>query len=130
MNFGNRGGQTIRLTIQKPDGTELKILTGTSYKDWIDQAVEYIFRNFGHKTHGWRYEDVRGLVLEVEHSRSSWIGWGGLKWCREDMMQAQLNREGVQSNEPDNPKPRQYSKFKFDYYPLGYDRLIKALKEY
>ena len=122
-------GQTIRLTIKRGD-EEFVMLTGTSYKYWYEQAVEYIYRTFGSKDMGWRYRDIEDLDIEVEHSRSSWKGWGGLKWCHPDIFQEELNREGVQQDEPDNPKPRQFSSFKFDYYPLGYDKLKKELKRY
>lgn len=122
-------GQTIRLTIKRGD-EEFVMLTGTSYKWWYEQAVEYIYRTFGSETEGWRYRDIEDLDIEVEHSASKWKGWGGLKWCHPDIFQEELNREGVQQDEPDNPRPRQFSKFKFEYYPAGYDKLKKELKRY
>lgn len=130
MNFGNRGGMTVRVTFRK-NGKEWKMLFGNSYKYWYTQAVEYIYRNHGSKTMGWRFEDLENLeIVEVEKSRSAWKGWGGLKWCAEDLFQEELNREGVQDNEPDNPKARQYSSFKFEYYNIGYRKLLKELKGY
>lgn len=131
-NFGNLGGMTVRVTFEK-NGKQFKMLFGNSYKYWYEQAVEYIYRNHGSKTEGWRYQDLEanGLkILEVERSLSKWKGWGGLKWCSEDLIQEELNREGVQYGEPDNPKPRQYSSFKFDYYNIGYRKLLKELKLY
>lgn len=122
-------GQTVRLTITRNDEEDV-ILTGTSYKYWWEQAVEYIFRNYGNREHGWRYSDIDDLHIEVERSLSKWKGWGGLKWCSPKYMQEELNREGVQQDEPDNPNPRQFSKFKFEYYPIGYDKLKKELKRY
>lgn len=122
-------GQTIRLTIRRGD-EETVMLTGTSYKEWWEQAVEYIYRNFGDRDHGWRYSDIDDLDIEVEHSRSKWKGWGGLKWCDPSIFQEELNREGVQQNEPDNPKPRQFSSFNFDYYPIGYNKLKKELRKW
>lgn len=130
MNFGNRGGMTVRVTFRK-ENKEFKMLFGNSYKYWYTQATEYIYRNHGSETEGWRYSDLNELeILEVEKSHSPWVGWGGLKWCTEDLFQEELNREGVQQNEPDNLKPRQYDNFKFDYYNYGYRKLIKELKEY
>lgn len=129
MNFGNKGGMTIRLTITKGEKTEV-ILTGTSYKHWYEQAVEYIYRTYGDKEKGWRYRDVADLDIEVEKSHSKWVGWGGLKWCAEEFMQGELNREGCQSGEPDNPRPRKYINFNFEYYNIGYRKLMKELMEY
>lgn len=125
--FGNRGGMTIKITIER-DGLKDVWLTGNSYKYWWEQAVELIYRTYGDRDHGWRFSDIEDLDIEVEMSRSKWIGWGGLKWCREDIIQKELNREGVQDDEPDNPKPRQYAEFKFDYYPAGYRKLMKELR--
>jgi hypothetical protein len=127
MNFGNRGGQTIRLTITRGDKKQV-VLTGTSYKDWVTQATEFLYRTYGSKTEGWRFRDIEDLDIEVERSLSKWVGWGGLKWCSEEIMQEELNREGVQQNEPDNPKPRQYSTFKFEPYDIGYRKLMKELR--
>lgn len=131
MNFGSRGGMTVRVTFKQDDGSEKKILFGNSYKHWTTQMVEYTYRTYGHKTKGWRYEDVEGRVLEVEKSLSKWVGWGGLKWIEESIFQTEeLNREGCQPGEPDNPKPRQYKDFKFEYSNYCYRAAIKALKEY
>lgn len=130
MNFGERGGMTIRIAFRK-NGKEWKMLFGNSYKYWYTQATEYIYRNHGSKTKGWRFQDLGDLeIVEVEKSHSSWKGWGGLKWCSEDLMQEELNREGVQRGEPDNPNPRQYADFKFNPYPYGYRKLLKELKQY
>lgn len=129
MNFGNKGGMTVKLTIIRGEETDV-ILTGTSYKDWTQQAVEYIYLNYGSKDMGWRFRDIDDLDIEVKKSNGRWIGWGGLKWCDEASFQEQLNREGVQQSEPDNPKPRQYVNFVFDDYPVGYRKLMKALREY
>ncbi len=123
-------GQTIRITIKRDDKT-MVVLTGTSYKHWIDQAVEYIYRNFGDKNHGWHFSDIEDLEIEVEHSFSKWKSWGGLKWCIPELFQGELNREGVQQNEPDNPKPRQYKDFKFtEYNNNGLYRLMKELRKW
>ena len=127
MNFGNKGGMTIRLTITRGDKNDV-ILTGTSYKPWWQQAQEYIYRTYGSKTMGWRFQDIEDLDIEVEKSHSSWVGWGGLKWCGEDEIQEELNREGCQDGEPDNPRPRKYINFNFEYYNIGYRKLMKELK--
>lgn len=127
MNFGNKGGTTVRLTITRGD-KELVILTGTSYKQWYQQAEEFIYREYGSKTMGWRFRDIEDLDIDVEKSQSRWIGWGGLKWCTEDVMQEELNREGCQDGEPDNPRPRKYINFNFEPWPNGYRKLMKELK--
>lgn len=83
------------------------MMFGNSYKPWEMQYDEYIWMC---KRNGSPVE-----LISVETSHSKWIAWGGLKWCPEDKFQQQLNREGCQDNEPDNPKPRQYSNMKFKY---------------
>ena len=87
-------------TVRQDDGSLKKVLTGTSYKRWYVQATEYIFRVYGTRESGWQYRDVVGRVVGVERSNSPWIGWGGLKWCDEDIFQQELNREGCQQGEP------------------------------
>jgi hypothetical protein len=130
MNFGERGGQTVRITFRGKDGEPDVVLFGNSYKTWQQQMVEYVYRTYGNRDHGWRYADVEGRLLGVERSRSAWIGWGGLKWCSEDIFQEELNREGCQQGDPDNPRPRRYADFNFHPYPYGRRVAIKALKEY
>lgn len=122
-------GHTIRITITDDD-KERVILTGTSYKYWWEQAVEYIYRNYGSPDRGWCYQDIAHLQFDVDKSHSRWIGWGGLKWCSPDLMQDNLNREGVQRDEPDNPKPRRFDTFKFNSYYAGYEKLMKELRKY
>lgn len=80
---------------------EHTMLFGDSYKKWEEQFCEYL-RRFPslEAVRAWRCKD-------------KWKGWGGLKWCSEESFQEELNREGVQSNEPDNPNPRQYADMKF-----------------
>ena len=80
------------------------MMFGNSYKPWYMQFEEY----------AWRCrEGLPEKAESVEVSDSEWIEWGGLKWCHEDNFQHQLNREGCQHDEPDNPNPRQYSEMTF-----------------
>lgn len=81
------------------------MMFGNSYKPWEMQLEEYLFIL--------KRKDELDTYEEVTVSDSPWIGWGGLKWCSEDNFQQQLNREGCQSNDPDNPNPRQYSQMVF-----------------
>jgi hypothetical protein len=127
MSFGSKGGVTVRLTVRQDDGSLKKVLTGTSYKRWYVQATEYIFRVYGTRESGWQYRDVVGRVVGVERSNSPWIGWGGLKWCDEDIFQQELNREGCQQGEPDNPNPRRYEDFTFNPWPYGHRKLLAEL---
>ncbi len=105
----------IKMKIIDTKGEESIMLFGTSYKTYLDQIQDFYYR-----TQKWidhccypTYE-----VISIEVSKSKWKSWGGLKWCEEKNFQHELNREGVQQNEPDNPKPRQYSEMKFvkEYY--------------
>lgn len=74
------------------------MLTGDSYKTWKDQYREMLGRPWAQNpTRFWK------------NTKDKWKGWGGLKWCEEGGFQEELNREGVQRDDPDNPNPRQYS---------------------
>lgn len=90
----------IRITFE--DG--LVMMFGNSYNKWEWQVEEYmrIRAKFSSK------------LIKIETSRSKWISWGGLKWCPEDDFQHQLNREGCQINDLDNPKPRLYNSMTFN----------------
>lgn len=87
-------------------GGEYTMLFGDSYKSWKQQYSEYLRR----------FNDI---PVKAFKSRSKWKGWGGLKWCSEENFQEELNREGCQINDPDNPKPRQYSRMTFYQVPLS-----------
>jgi hypothetical protein len=76
------------------------MMFGNSYKPWEMQLAEYLMIQ--------KRNDTLEDVADVTVSDSSWVSWGGLKWCSEDNFQQQLNREGCQSSDEDNPKPRQY----------------------
>lgn len=107
----------VRITFKSKEhnsGKPWVMLFGTSYKPWYEQVREYIGRHFCDHEKGWNTEEMLGNITKVEVSKSAWKGWGGLKWCSHDTFQEELNREGVQEHEPDNPKPRQYSKMKFE----------------
>lgn len=84
---------------------DLVMMFGDSYKPWMMQFDEYCRIN----------KKLLGSIEKVEISHSKWIGWGGLKWCRSENFQHQLNREGAQDHESDNPKPRIYEKMNFAY---------------
>lgn len=57
------------------------MLFGDSYRTWNSQLEEYC-----------RLYKKRPLRLEI--SKSSWIGYGGLKWCEEKEFQNELDEEG------------------------------------
>jgi len=67
---------------------------------------------------------------EEQLDDSKWISWGGLKWCPEERFQHHLNREGCQSDELDNPNPRQYKDMNF-YEDITITRKVnKAVSNY
>ena len=92
--------KTVRVTF-----SDHVMMFGNSYKPWGMQYDEYIWMC---KRNGTVLQ-----LLDVETSHSKWVTWGGLKWCPEERFQHQLNREGCQESEPDNPKARNYSKMNF-----------------
>lgn len=105
----------VKIKILDVDNKEFVMLFGTSYKNYLDQIRDFFYRSqewINHMPH------PAYSILNIETSKSRWMGWGGLKWCEEKDFQEHLNREGCQYNDPDNPRPRQYSKMKFEknYY--------------
>jgi len=78
------------------------MLFGNSYKNWEAQFREYCST----------FKPIE--VISIETSKADWKGWGGLKWCNEAEIQNELNREGCQPDDPDNPKSRIYSDIVFN----------------
>jgi len=91
----------VKIKIKSKEDEEYTMLFGNSYKKWFTQFEQYARM----------YSPFQ--IISVDISKSEWKSWGGLKWCNENEFQEELNREGVQSNELDNPKPRNYSKMEF-----------------
>lgn len=75
----------------------LTMMFGDSYKPWRVQFDEFC----------WKNKNI-GEIEQVTSCSDKWIGWGGLKWCPEEDFQHQLNREGCQSHDNNNPNARQY----------------------
>lgn len=101
----------------KFDG-DLTMMFGSSYKPWTLQLDEFC----------WQFKKQLGSIVSAEVSDEKWIGWGGLKWCAEENLQQQLNREGCQSNDPDNPNPRKYADMRF-YYDRKIDKIACLILE-
>jgi hypothetical protein len=103
----------VKITMLDENLQEFTMMFGDSYKDWQTQYQEFLWQYIQ-----WYDRTIisRCLVFKVislEACKDRWKAWGGLKWCNESSFQNELNREGCQQNEPDNPKPRQYHKMKF-----------------
>ncbi|MES5957434.1 spore protein H [Bacillus fungorum] len=98
------------------------MMFGNSYKTWEEQLDEYLWLL---KRDG-ELNSVKGVTV----SDNKWVSWGGLKWCPENKFQHQLNREGCQSDEPDNPNPRQYKDMKFYPDVAVANKVIKAAEKY
>ena len=105
----------VKVKILDVNNEESIMLFGTSYKNYLDQIQDFFYR-----TQKWidHLPHPAYSILSIDASKSKWKSWGGLKWCEEKNFQHELNREGCQQNDPDNTKPRQYSKMKFtkNYY--------------
>lgn len=65
--------------IEFSDGA--KMIFGNNYKEWWEHAREFIFRTYGDREHGWRYDDIAGKVSLVKYSNQPFFDDGGLKWC-------------------------------------------------
>ncbi|MDX5853642.1 spore protein H [Bacillus cereus group sp. BfR-BA-01363] len=83
------------------------IMFGNSYESWERQLEEYLRILRQHN------ELISVGQASVSVSDNAWVSWGGLKWCSEENMQHQFNREGCQSSEEDNPNPRNYNEMRF-----------------
>lgn len=95
------------------------MLFGNSYKPWHLQFDEYV---------GLQKRNGIHVQLErVESSDAKWVSFGGLKWCQENNFQQQLNREGCQADEPDNPNPRLYSEIVFEEDPKAFTKAKKIM---
>jgi len=89
----------VRIKVKEKEQIDI-MLFGNSYKTWDEQFQEYC-------------RMYKPEILEIATSPEKWKSWGGLKWCKEECFQHELNREGCQENEPDNPKPRKYENMRF-----------------
>lgn len=103
----------IRVKMLDENLEEFTMMFGDSYKDWETQFQEFIWQYI----QWWDTAEIMHCkifkIISVEVSKDKWKAWGGLRWCSEANFQHQLNREGCQDKDPDNPNPRQYSKIKF-----------------
>ena len=102
----------IKIKIKRADKV-YTILTGNSDKSW-----EMQFREYCHN-----FKPIE--IIQVDVSFEKWIGWGGLKWCDENIFQQELNREGCQEDEPDNPNPRKYENMRFTLNTWVEDKVRK-----
>ena len=112
----------IRITFldEKEPSGKYQMLFGNSYKKWQDQIFEYIYKYFCSKEKGANLQGMIGHISKVEVSREKWVGWGGLKWCDHNEFQQELNREGCQTNDKDNPNPRKYGDMIFEEKSISY----------
>ena len=94
----------------KSKGETFSMMFGNSYKNWDEQFREYCFT----------FKPVE--IIQIETSPEKWKGWGGLKWCNETEFQHELNREGCQDKDPDNPKPRKY-----EYMRFGSNKIVENI---
>jgi|GEM_PF-3018801 len=106
----------VRIKLKSKDEVYV-MMFGTSYKNWKEQFREYCFT----------FKPIE--ILWVETSEEKWIGWGGLKWCNDTEFQNELNREGCQENEPDNPKPRKYEYMQFNLNQIAANIVSKLVRE-
>ena len=90
----------VRIKLKSKDEVFV-MMFGNSYKDWNEQFSEYCSM----------FKPIE--FISIETSSEKWKGWGGLKWCNENELQNELNREGCQDKDPDNPKPRIYENMHF-----------------
>ena len=104
----------VKIKFKLGKGT-FTMLFGDSYKSWKEQLREYCTAL---KLH----DEIK--VLGVETSKEEWISWGGLKWCNEQEFQDELDREGCQEGEPNNPEPRKYADMRF-----GSNKVVEKVVE-
>jgi hypothetical protein len=103
----------VKIGINYTDGESHFMMFGDSYKNWDEQASEYLLM--------WR-ERIES-VGKVFVSKSKWVGYGGLKWCREDNFQEQLDTEPVE-------KKRQFSEMEFTRSSRLEDKVEEIFRKY
>lgn len=106
----------VRITLVEKE-KEFTMLFGDSYKKWHDQFQEYVYM--------YHVSEIKSL----QTCSDKWKGWGGLKWCQDIDFQDELNTEGCQSNEPNNPNPRIYSKMVFEDNEKCFNKANKMVVE-
>lgn len=107
----------VKIKLLHENGETSTMLFGNSYKNWSEQFAEYC-----------RSANPIKVVF-VETSKADWMGWGGLKWCAESEFQGELNREGCQSKDPDNPSPRLYDSMVFNDNRIVYNQVVKMVRD-
>ncbi len=108
----------VKIKIKTQENEEFTMLFGNSYKKWFVQFEQYAFQFLPFE------------IVEVSVSKEKWKGWGGLKWCNETEFQYELNREGVQAWEPDNPRPRKFSEMFFYQSKHISDKVCEILERF
>lgn len=107
-------------------GNGEKVIFGNNYKPWWQHAVEFIYRKYGSREHGWRYQDVAHTVVDVQYSNQPFFDDGGLKWCGVKAYQGVIDdvckRDGIVSISADD--------IVFNSAPQHKATLTKKLKEY
>jgi hypothetical protein len=109
----------VKMIVKIKFSENLIMMFGDSYKPWHMQFDEWL----------WANKDKEINPITIEASSDNWIGWGGLKWCPERMFQDQLDREGCQENESDNPNPRQFKNMQFKNNPIVTAKVNKIIKD-
>ncbi len=110
----------VRITILNAQGEEEVWLTGNNYKDWWMHWEDFLYK----RTQWWCRQNrilVKRLVygiVDVEYSRSKWISYGGLKSCKEEVFQDELNEEAKGLDK----KPRKYTDMYFKEIYKHYEK--------
>ena len=107
----------VKIILKIEDETRT-MMFGNSYKNWQSQFAEYCRI----------CKQVE--IISVQSSPSKWISWGGLKWCKEDLFQYYLNREGCQENDLDNQNPRKYEAMNFGKNKIAFNMANKIARIY
>lgn len=103
-----------------------KMVFGNNYKAWWQHATEFIYRNYGNKEKGWRYQDVANVVKDVLFSNQQFYDDGGLKWCSLNAYQEVVD----EVCEQDGIVPILVDDMTFTSSPTDKATLTKKLKEY
>lgn len=106
------------------DGVEM--IFGNNYKPWWQHATEFIYRNYGSKTLGWRYKDITEVVDAVYFSNQQFYDDGGLKWSDVKSYQEVID----EVSQKDGIVPVKVDDIVFNQSPSDQATLTKKLKEY
>lgn len=103
-----------------------KFVCGNNYKPWWQHAYEHIFSNYKDPEHGWRYEDIAGIVESVKYCSTTFCDDGGLKWCDAEHYQEVIDDVAKEKHMEFKP----FTEYKWQTHYQDKAKLIKEMRKW